>query len=83
MSINKLTFIKQTQCAKRPIKGEKQQRAKALYICECGKMIEAIMDNVKRGNTKPCGCIGIYKCFTHKLSRTKLYTIWGTIGGGL
>ena len=52
-------------------------------VCECGNESEAILTNLRNGNTKSCGCLkrGMAKInFTkHGGSGTKIYSIWKNI----
>lgn len=81
----RLTFIKQTSFAignyKRRINGEKEVRAKALYKCSCGSIVELNIARVKRGQTKSCGCIEKENPPNkkHGLCKHKLYRIWQNI----
>lgn len=50
--------------------------------CECGKVVEVLFWNVKRGKTKSCGCLylatrGMLK--KHGRSKTSEYHIWQTM----
>jgi hypothetical protein len=36
---------------------ENCQPRKALFVCRCGNIFEAFVSNVKKGNTRSCGCI--------------------------
>lgn len=53
-----------------------------LCLCECGNTTEVLGLNLKRGNTKSCGCLRkelgreIGKRSTHGLSGTRLFEIW-------
>ena len=45
-----------------------------LYECQyCGKEFEAITSNIKKGNTKSCGCLSGEK---HGLHQNKFYQTW-------
>lgn len=54
--------------------GEKYRRA--LFLCHCGNEFEAIIDNVKRGNTISCGCAAKANAFTHGLRKHPLRGTW-------
>lgn len=48
--------------------------------CECGKTVTVSEHNLKRGNTKSCGCIKreahLRSHYKHGLCGTRLYRIW-------
>ena len=47
-----------------------------LYECQyCNNTFEAIFNNVKRGNTKSCGCL-VGKNTTHGLKSNRFYDTW-------
>lgn len=51
--------------------------------CECGKCIQVLSNNLKRGNTKSCGCyndeVRRTRSTTHGDRHTRLYSIWSNI----
>lgn len=48
-----------------------------IFRCHCGKLFKTQFNNVRKGNTKSCGCIKKEKCFkTHGLSSSKVYNVW-------
>ena len=48
-----------------------------LYECQyCKNTFEAIFNNVKRGNTKSCGCFATKLNTTHGLGSNKFYKTW-------
>lgn len=51
--------------------------------CFCGNIFKAIENNVKRGNTKTCGCLkynlASKKNSTHGMTNTKIYNVWYTM----
>ena len=48
-----------------------------LYECQyCKNTFEAIFNNVKRGNTKSCGCFNTKLNITHGLRSNKFYQTW-------
>ena len=48
-----------------------------LYECQyCKNTFEAIFNNVKRGNTKSCGCFTTKLNTTHGISQNKFYQTW-------
>ncbi len=49
-----------------------QSQKEGLYLCHCGKEFESLINNVKRGNTKSCGC----SRKTHGKAKTKEYQCW-------
>lgn len=49
--------------------------------CECGNIIETSGDNLKKGNSKSCGCIS-KECSwnkTHGMAKTTEYAIWNSM----
>lgn len=57
----------------------KRTRHYAKYKCHCGKVFNALVDNVKTGKSKSCGCLSFVNCpsnTTHNLSRHRLYKTW-------
>jgi len=48
--------------------------------CDCGKIVDVFKQNLIRGNSKSCGCLGtdhaIEANTTHGLSYTPLYAAW-------
>ena len=55
-----------------PAETSPQRYRYGLYECQyCKNTFEAIFNNVKRGNTKSCGCFA-----THGLSSNKFYKTW-------
>jgi hypothetical protein len=69
-----LSFIRQTTVG---------SNKKAMYICVCGTKKELIVNNVKRGKIKSCGCmvgkLQIKSMGTHGLTKTPLYRVWADI----
>jgi hypothetical protein len=52
----------------------------ARFQCCCGKEFEALESNVKKGNTKSCGCLRPLRRFkTHGMTGTKVYRAWRSI----
>jgi hypothetical protein len=53
---------------------------RALCLCDCGNTKTVLIDKLKTGNTKSCGClrreIGKTKNRTHGMSKTRFYKIW-------
>jgi len=54
-----------------------------LFTCSCGKNFEAIISQVKNGNTKSCGCLNIlkikeqgFKNSIHGQRKHPLYKMW-------
>lgn len=82
---SRLTFVRQTVLAignyERRKNGEKQIRAKALYECVCGSVVEAHIGNVKSGQTRSCGCLSddIPSATKHGLYYHPLYKIYRSI----
>lgn len=56
------------------------QYTKAIYLCKCGKTKELVVNLVKRGFVKSCGCFGSKKSSelmtTHGLSKHPLFFVW-------
>jgi hypothetical protein len=71
--INGLVFVKETKPHIQP-SGHKAR--KALFRCYCGNEFETMIRDVKRGNTKSCGCYQIEKVTTHGLIKHPLYRVW-------
>lgn len=50
------------------------------YLCICGKSVDALHNNVRRGNTTSCGCARVEvtreRSRTHGRTRTRVYRIW-------
>lgn len=46
------------------INPEKLKHVKHIFMCDCGAITHATLDNVRRGNVKSCGCL------VHKKGRT-------------
>ena len=65
-----LTVIKRTE-------NNKHKESMWLCICDCGKKSTASGKNLKKGNTKSCGCMRVQKnnksAVTHNLSYHPLY----------
>lgn len=78
---SRLSFIRQTVFYE--IRNGKVIRPKALYKCICGNLVEKVIDAVKRGSTKSCGCLNtesiIKRRRTHGLSGTPIYDLWATV----
>lgn len=47
--------------------------------CDCGKETIVSGGNLRRGNTKSCGCYNITSHIKHGLSNEKLYGVWGDL----
>lgn len=54
--------------------------------CDCGNIVRTCMSNLKRGNTKSCGCYLAEKtaemgrnCATHGLSQVPIYNSWSNM----
>ena len=58
--------------------GSKQRQWNCL--CDCGKEIITTTQNLRRGDTKSCGCLkietNINNATTHGGSKSKLYSVW-------
>ena len=67
-----------------PTEKSKQKTRFGIYKCSfCGTKFKAIINLVKRGNTKSCGCYNKRRVkesnITHGLGTTRLYVIWAGI----
>lgn len=55
----------------------------ALCYCNCGTFFTAIENNIKKGNTKSCGCLlrEVRRTLnvTHGMTDTKIYRVWYTM----
>ena len=60
-----LTVVKKCESSK-------SVRVRWTCICDCGKTTTVLGENLKRGNTKSCGCIRN----KHLMSYSKLYGVW-------
>ena len=62
---------------KYPNETSKQKSTYGLYECQyCGKEFETTTSNVKRGNTKSCGCFATKLNITHGLYSHRFYGTW-------
>lgn len=65
------------------IENDKNGHSKFRCKCNCGKEINVLLSNLKRGHTKSCGCkkgnMISKKKETHGKTHTKLYKIWNNI----
>lgn len=70
---SRLKFIKRTLT--------KAGGSKALYLCSCGNVVEKLINKVKRGSTKSCGCYSLDNPsrYVHGLSNNPLYKIFTNI----
>lgn len=71
MKYGRLTLI-------RFVTRNKNNRRIWLCKCECGVEKEYILDNVKNGNTKSCGCITkeLPNATIHGMAGTRVHNIW-------
>ena len=61
---------------KYPAEKSSQLVTYGLFECQyCGKEFECPVSNVKRGNTKSCGCL-VGKNTTHGLKSNRFYDTW-------
>lgn len=51
-------------------------KAKVLVKCVCGKEKILLLNSLKRGNTKSCGCKKYLPIISHNLSKHPLYRRW-------
>lgn len=51
--------------------------------CDCGNIVNTCTNNLRRGNTKSCGCLRRDKTrqinYKHGQKETRLYQIWGSM----
>lgn len=60
----------------------KRKYRKALFKCGlCENIFEALISNVKKGNTTSCGCYAVDLKTTHGLHGIKVYYVWNSIIG--
>jgi hypothetical protein len=50
--------------------------AKWMCRCDCGKVTFVITSNLRRGNTKSCGCVRLDAMVKHGMAGTKEYAVW-------
>jgi hypothetical protein len=61
---------------------ERDKHRNALWTCkcDCGNEVKVILESLKNGCTKSCGCLNKEKAFTNSLihgkSKTRIYHIW-------
>ena len=71
---NRLVAIKRIKSKKRKIYW--------LFICDCGKKIEALKFSIIYGKTKSCGCFKLESLSlraTHKMIHTRFYSIYNNL----
>lgn len=44
--------------------------------CSCGNTTIAISNNLRKGNTKSCGCLNLERIKTHGMAKHPLYKVW-------
>lgn len=58
-------------------------QASWLCECDCGKNVVVNGSNLRRGNSRSCGCLKAEKTSqaksTHRMSQTKLYRVWAAM----
>lgn len=65
--------------------GTSKPRRYAKFLCSCREEFSCVIDSVKNGKTKSCGCIQREngrvqgKAGTHGMSKTKIYSRWSAI----
>ena len=73
----KLIVIEECESKKQP---SGQIKTMWLCKCDCGNITKVTSSNLKRGNTKSCGCLHKEKTAKinkkHNLTSTRLYRIW-------
>lgn len=79
---SRLRFMRQSEWAignyLRIQRGEPQVRAKAIYRCQCGNIVELVIDKVKSGHAASCGCLSkdFPHNYKHGLHDHPLYVVW-------
>lgn len=74
-----------TMVSEAPREYTKGGKSKRMWncLCDCGKTVVVNDGSLKRGNTKSCGCYRKYankvRCNKHGLSKSKLYSVWGSM----
>lgn len=61
---------------------EPRKKRKALWLCECGKKVEALTQHVRHGYSKSCGCIRATNNLRHgfcKSLKDKFYKKWAQL----
>lgn len=74
-SKSRLTFIKQIESG---CFNGRLIMHRAEYICSCGNLISAYVNNVKTGKTLSCGCLNAETkgALKHGMSNHPLYSVW-------
>lgn len=79
-----LRYIEDIEPYITPSNGHAMRRV--LFLCDCGNEFKALFSNVKKGDTKSCGCYNKAltiernkKSAIHNISRTRLFRIWDSI----
>ena len=78
---NKWTILKELEPKKYVTNKRNVLKRVFLCVCECGNTKNVLLENLKRGISKSCGCLikensGIR---THGMSKTSEYHIWNSI----
>jgi len=55
---------------------DNNRKSIGLFKCSCGAKFEAVISNVKSGNTKSCGCYKLSQQTTHGQHKSKAYKAW-------
>lgn len=63
-------------CIRRSENRFKGDRVRWLCMCDCGKYVNVISDNLLRGSSTSCGCLRSSKITTHGKSKSKIYKVW-------
>lgn len=78
LKFGKLTVLYRTSDYISP----KSQKPRAVWhcICDCGNVCDVLGENLRRGNTKSCGCeqreTASKQLKTHGYSKERLYGVW-------
>lgn len=58
--------------------GKRNANKKIIYLCKCncGNVVEVAGQELKKGDTKSCGCLRKEMMTTHNSYQTRLYKIW-------
>ena len=59
---------------------DKNKKTKWLCKCECGNFVVCLSNNLRKGNTKSCGCLQKEKTIDastiHGMRKNRIYNIW-------
>lgn len=58
------------------VNSKNEKRRQWECICDCGNVTVVQQANLRRGNTKSCGCLSLEMATKHEGKGTRLYNIW-------